>query len=303
MTNSDPQKYNPIIFGEVLFDCFDDGAQVLGGAPFNVARNLAAFGNRPFLISSVGSDDLGKTILAKMTSWDMATDGIGVTDRASTGKVTITVTKGQPTFSILKNQAYDYIMVPDAVTQMQASKDTFLYFGTLALRSKHNQNSLNKIITTLNPTVFVDINLRMPWWDMLTVNIALSKAHWLKINDDELTTLSNKLGYKENDLKEIARIFLNQYKFNGIIVTCGEKGAFVLTPNYYGKPPAPKQKEVIDTVGAGDAFAAVFLHGLIHQWNIETTTNRAQDFASRICELRGAVSEDKSFYTNLLEKW
>jgi fructokinase len=297
------KKYNPIIFGEVLYDCFDDGAQVLGGAPFNVAWNLTAFQNEPLFISSVGSDDLGKEILAKMTHWGLLSDGVVINKTTPTGKVTITVQNNQPAFSILENQAYDYIHYPDILENIQSDDNTFLYFGTLALRSKHNQTTLNKIITHSNPTVFVDINLRAPWWDLFSVNMALKNAHWLKINDDELKTLSKKLGFQQDNLKEIARTFLNQYELKGIIVTCGEKGAFILTPDYYGRPPFRKPKQIIDTVGAGDAFAAVCLHGLMNEWDLEKTVNRAQDFASHVCELRGAVSEDKTFYLNFLEKW
>ena len=60
---------SPAIFGEVLFDCFEDGSRVLGGAPFNVAWHLQAFGCKPLLISRVGDDPMGKLIRETMLQW------------------------------------------------------------------------------------------------------------------------------------------------------------------------------------------------------------------------------------------
>ena len=99
----------PMVFGEVLFDCFPDGREVLGGAPFNIAWNLQAFGLSPLFISRVGDDNLGCHIQKKMVSWGMDTRGLQLDQRHPTGKVQIELTEGEPRFTILPDQAYDYI--------------------------------------------------------------------------------------------------------------------------------------------------------------------------------------------------
>ena len=99
----------PIVVGEVLFDEMPDGVRVLGGAPFNVAWHLAAFGLRPLMISRVGADDAGDEVLAAMESWGMDTSGVQRDPVHPTGKVRVELDAGEPTFEILPGQAYDHV--------------------------------------------------------------------------------------------------------------------------------------------------------------------------------------------------
>ena len=66
----------PLVFGEVLFDCFPDGAEVLGGAPFNVAWHLQGFGQEPLFVSRIGDDIRGNQIRAAMSDWGMSLSGL-----------------------------------------------------------------------------------------------------------------------------------------------------------------------------------------------------------------------------------
>src|SRR5690606_9449258 len=100
---------NPVIFGEVLFDCFASGERVLGGAPFNVAWHLAAFGADPLLVSCVGYDDEGQAILARMEQWQMQRAGVQITDVAPTGSVQVSIVDREPHYDIVKPAAWDLI--------------------------------------------------------------------------------------------------------------------------------------------------------------------------------------------------
>jgi fructokinase len=147
--------------------------------------------------------------------------------------------------------------------------------------------------------MFVDINLRPPFWNKDRVLEVLSGTHWLKLNEDELTQLSTK-----KRAEEAARQLKSQYRLEGIVVTCGSKGAFALGPDNVLLRVQPKQaQEVQDTVGAGDAFASVLLLGLGYSWNLQDTLIRAQEFASSVVGLQGAVSTSLKFYQQHLQTW
>ena len=104
----------PVLFGEVLFDVFPPGTQVLGGAPFNVAWHLQGFGLRPLLISSVGADDRGKQIKKRMQEWGMETSGLQTDEQHPSGIVQVSFNNGQPSYEILSDQAYDFIKTPQS---------------------------------------------------------------------------------------------------------------------------------------------------------------------------------------------
>ena len=100
-----PPAGRPAVFGEVLFDRFEDGSSVLGGAPFNVVWHLQGFGLEPLLISRVGNDRLGEQVIAAMESWGMDTRGIQFDKDHPTGTVNVTLNNGQPTFDIVPERA------------------------------------------------------------------------------------------------------------------------------------------------------------------------------------------------------
>ena len=97
------------IFGEVLFDHFPDGTRVLGGAPFNVAWHLQAFGQSPHFISRVGNDSAGEAIRNAMHEWGMDTRGLQTDPARPTGRVEVSFVDGEPTYDIVHPCAYDAI--------------------------------------------------------------------------------------------------------------------------------------------------------------------------------------------------
>ena len=99
----------PCIFGEVLFDHFPDGTRVLGGAPFNVAWHLQAFGRRPRFISRVGRDPEGEAVREAMRTWGMDTTGLQTDPRQPTGRVSVLFDDGEPSYDIVHPCAYDAI--------------------------------------------------------------------------------------------------------------------------------------------------------------------------------------------------
>ena len=279
------------VFGEVLFDHFPDGARVLGGAPFNVAWHLQAFGQAPYFISRVGDDDEGTQIRDAMGKWNMDLRGMQIDENLPTGRVTVTFTDGEPHYDIVHPCAYDAIALDDT------SGWQLLYHGSLAVRSPESRATLERLRDAREGRLFLDVNLRPPWWDTETLQRLLQTADWVKLNADELSALS---AAPDDD----PEAFVDRYGLQGLLLTHGKRGAEAITADGERHEVAPQRADkVVDTVGAGDAFAAVFILGLLEDWPLPTILERAQTFASRIVGTRGATVSDPAFYRALTEAW
>ncbi len=291
------EKKRPVLFGEVLFDRFPDGSDVLGGAPFNVAWHLCGFGENPLFLSRVGQDDAGRQVQKAMDVWGMDTSGLQQDAEHPTGAVRIELVAGEPRFEILPDQAYDFIYLADVPTLVNPA---FIYHGSLALRRPESRITLETLVRQYEVPVFLDVNLRPPWWSADDVLRWAVQANWIKLNLDELETLA-----ASDDVPEArAHEFLAHYNLEYLILTRGSEGALALsaTGEKESVRPVPATK-VVDTVGAGDAFTSVFLLGRLRGWPLAATLERAQGFASAIVGVRGATVSDRSFYRQFLDDW
>lgn len=281
------------LFGEVLFDHFPDGNRVLGGAPFNVAWHLQAFGQSPRLISRVGSDPEGEQVLVAMRSWGMNTDYIQLDPQRPTGRVAVSFSNGEPAYEIVTDCAYDAIE-PTAVGDCR-----LLYHGSLAARATVSARALQQLRDSTSGSVFVDVNLRPPWWQAAAVRASLAGADWVKLNHEELALLQDQGGEADPQ-----HSFLRRYGLRGLLVTHGARGAELLLADGERLTIAPQPgTEVVDTVGAGDAFSAVLLLGLCSEWPLPITLRRAQQFAAAVVARRGATIADTAFYESFSRRW
>lgn len=284
----------PTVFGEVLFDCFPDGRNVLGGAPFNVAWHLQGFGYSPHFISRIGNDALGQQIVTEMRHWGMETRGVQRDSAHPTGRVNISMSGTSHRFEILPDQAYDHIHAGENLE----GAPPLLYHGTLVLRSGESAHSL-AVLKKSGAPVFLDINLRAPWLppDMQTL---LREATWLKLNDDEFhrtTPHTTPLGQEE--IQALRR----RYELQVVIVTCGADGAWWCDATHCTFYRSPGVEGFVDSVGAGDAFAAVAILGLLKGWPADQLMQRAGQFAATICTIRGATTNDRLLYNRAMMSW
>lgn len=302
-----PFSPRPVMFGEVVFDRFPDGSAVLGGAPFNVAWHLRGFGENPLFISRVGDDEAGRRVRLAMHNWDMDCAGLQIDPEHPTGAVHIQLVDGEPVFDILPKQAYDYITLAEVPPLDLVA---FIYHGSLALRSAESHATLESLVRRRTTSVFLDVNLRAPWWSVAEIQRWMVYADWVKLNRHELEQLApgvnGGLGISEghDDALTRARRLIARYDLRGLLLTLGEAGALALTAKGDSESVTPASTtEVIDTVGAGDAFTSVFLLGHLRNWPLAVTLQRAQDFASAIVGVRGATVADHSFYQCFLNHW
>jgi len=283
------------VFGEVLFDRFPDGRRVLGGAPFNVAWNLAALGAEPLLVSRVGTDEEGDSVRNAMRVRGLDTRGLQVGAGEHTGRVQVTIEDDEPAYDIVHPVAWDAIEPPDP-----APRCGLLYHGSLALRSERSRRALETLREAGPDTVFVDVNLRDPWWDRAAVLRLLEAAHWAKFNEAELELLAAPGENPESRARET----LDRYGLQALLLTGGESGAKLFTADGQHLETRPTERvEVVDTVGAGDAFSSVTLLGILRGWPLQTVLDRAQALASAVVGQRGATVHDPEFYKPFADAW
>ncbi|MBB3119865.1 PfkB family carbohydrate kinase [Pseudoduganella violacea] len=302
------------VYGEALVDDFLS-EQVVGGAPFNVARNLAAFGTSPLMITRIGLDEHGGLIRSEFRRFGLDGDGVQLDARAPTGRVMVKRTPQGHRFIVLPEQAYDHIEARPALTALEQHPAATIYFGTLAQRGTQSRNTLLRLLQASDATRFLDLNLREGQFAARTIDESLQLADIVKVNEEELDhlfkcyapSLPAGAAARPEDAAaaEACRALQRRFALQGLLVTLGARGAvyFDGEGQLHGAHDGVAPAHFIDTVGAGDAFSAVFLLGRLQGWPLPLTLARAHAFAAAICGIAGAVPPDLEFYAPWLAGW
>lgn len=288
-----------LAFGEVLWDVFPEN-KYIGGAPLNFAAHFVSCSGEAWMLSAVGNDALGDDTLQRIEKMNVNTEFISRTEK-ETGKCNVTLDENMiPSYNLLDDVAYDYIQLPEEKCNFDV-----LYFGTLALRNMHNVKTLTNL-TEKNSfgEIFVDMNIRAPFYSDSIIEFALKKATLLKISDEELPVITKAVFNEENPdyinaAKALSKKF-NQLKL--IIITRGDKGAFAydcVSENMY--ECKAQKAEVVSTVGAGDSFCAAFLSKYLGNYDISECLSYASKVSAFVVSKEEAVP---SYSGNLLDcKW
>ena len=287
-------QYHPgiTIIGEVLYDCFPDGRQVPGGAPFNVAWNLQALGCPTSFVSAVGEDSLGNALVELSSDWGISLAGLQRKPDYATGMVEVSLNRGGHSFHIKEDAAYDHLELPEIP---ETDRCGILYHGSLVCRSEKNFQTIRSLREQWTGPVFVDINIREPWFDLPRFEPLLAHVDYLKVNDNEFESLTGQALEQDSALNRM-KAFMARYNIRNLIVTCGSRGAYWCDGETAHRVELDETLEIADTVGAGDAFSAVCLKGIAEGWTIGKTLCCANRFAGKICSLTGATTQDKVFY-------
>jgi len=300
------------VFGEALVDDFGT-EQVVGGAPFNVARHLAAFMAPQLMLTRIGQDQPGQAVRAEFERFAMSAAGLQVDPIEETGRVLVERLARSHRFTILPHQAYDFIDREQALAALAQCQPGAVYFGTLAQRSERSRGTLAALLEATPALRYLDLNLRDGQVDERIVTRALQAAHVAKVNEEELQALFGwYFQIKPDDpplaaeeVRASCQALLQMFSLDALIVTLGHRGSV-----YFGADgqvlmhrdnPAPPF--VIDTVGAGDAFSAIFLLGKVRGWPLDVSLARANAFAGAVCAIPGAVPRDLGFYDQWMLKW
>ncbi|MBP7794033.1 MAG: carbohydrate kinase [Candidatus Saccharicenans sp.] len=288
--------------GEILWDIFPEGKKI-GGAPANVAFYLSRLGENPVLISRVGEDSFGEEALSVCQNCSLKTDFIQKDEVHCTGKVNVHLdSQGVPRFEIQDNVAWDFIEESPLISLAIKEADA-VCFGTLAQRHEKSRTTIRRLLaqTRTDCLKVLDLNLRFPYFDKELIEASLRMADVLKLNSDELAIVSELFSLNGVEL-ELLRILLEKFSLQLVALTAGEKGSILLShkeKSLHSGYSVP----VVDTVGAGDAFTAALVHGLLSGLELDEINDFANRLASLVCTKKGAwveISHLESIKSNYL---
>lgn len=251
-----------VCFGEILWDVFPD-KKVVGGAPLNVALRLHSFGVNAQILSCLGKDELAEGITVFLKSRNFPLHTIQTTPELPTGTVQVTLDAGgSARYEIVKPVAWDFIRPNEQLFDTVKDAKVFI-FGSLAIRGMANRKTLSLLLQKAQTKVF-DVNLRAPHYDISMVYELMQLSDVVKVNDEELDELCDKLGgpIGEATMEEKIDWMQRVTKVNTICVTCGGDGAILLENGTYFKHPG-FSIDIADTVGAGDSFLATLVYHLL----------------------------------------
>ena len=275
--------------GEALWDVLPEGKKI-GGAPANFAYHVSQFGLQSCVVSAVGDDNLGHEIIQNFTS-----KGLNHhidTVPYPTGTVQVEIDQaGIPQYDIKENVAWDNIPYTTRLEQI-AERTKAVCFGSLAQRNVVSRDTINRFLDAMphndDTLVVFDVNLRQGFYNKDILCDSMERCNILKINDEELVTVSRMFGYPGIDLQDKCWILLGKYNLKMLILTCGINGSYVFTPGRVSFQATPRV-EVADTVGAGDSFTAAFIANILKGKTVEEAHHIAVLTSAYVCTQKGAM--------------
>jgi fructokinase len=276
-----------VVLGEILWDVFADTRR-LGGAPLNFAAHIRRLGHPVSLISGLGDDELGREAARRVAELDLDVRLLQTTSRFATGTAAVRLGPGgSAEFTIARPAAYDAIEL--AASELRAlSGAGWFYYGTLFAATVQGREVLERLLEALGGALkLYDVNLRPNAESPALVEALLAHADVVKLNEDELARVSEFAGLP-SDVEAFCRAASGRYGLHAVSVTMGDRGCAMLARGEFVEAPA-YPIVVADTVGAGDSFAAAFVHGLCRQWPVSEIADFANRIAAGVASRHGSL--------------
>ena len=286
-----------LAIGEILIDHFPDYRRE-GGAPFNFAFHLKHLGLPVRLISRTGDDADGQRLRRMLRRHGFALSDIQIDPHHKTGAVKVALdAAGVPSFQILSDVAYDYLQLDQVSENTGRRAPDLIYYGSLVQRGASGFKQVGRFLDRRRSGTkcFCDINLRAPHYSRAGIIQSLTHADILKLNDQELDVIRQTLDYPTAP-GTFVEYLLSFFNIGLLAITRGAEGSTLITAEMTLDSPRVPPVNVVDTVGAGDGYAAMLAFGLLLGLPLATIAGLAADFAGRICQLPGAVRDDIRFY-------
>ena len=283
--------------GEILWDLFPDGAK-FGGAPANFACSAAGLGREGIevvIASAVGTDDLGEKAIAALVQHQVHVDAVQRNHRP-TGQVHVKLNaQGHASYEFEPDAAWDRLEWNSDLEQL-ANRTDAVCFGTLGQRSETSLATIRHFVsaTPASALRILDINIRRPYICEDVIVDSLKRANILKLNDEELPELARLFqltGSPVAMLKQLAEMF----RFQLVALTRGAHGSILIRGEEVDENAGVKT-EVVDTVGAGDAFTATLALGLLQGRDLNWINRRACEVAAFVCSQSGATPKLPSHF-------
>jgi fructokinase len=281
----------PIVvgLGELLWDCFGDTRRP-GGAPANVAFHAGQLGCRGIVCSRVGRDPLGDELIAFLESQGLATDWIQRDDRYPTGTVTVDTSRADhPVYVIHENVAWDHLEATAACNALMGQAAA-VCFGTLAQRWPDARRAIHQALDAVRPECLVvyDVNLRQHFFERAWIEQSLARSRIVKLNSDEATVLAALLDSGAADHVAFARTVQQRYGVKTVCITRAEQGCLLISGDEVVDCPGVRV-DVVDAVGAGDAFTAALIAGQLRGWPLARQAAAANQVGALVAASPGAM--------------
>ena len=275
--------------GEALWDVLPEGKK-LGGAPANFAYHVSQLGLDSCVVSAVGDDKLGHELMDNLNGRGMQCLIEQVPYPTGTVQVELDEA-GIPCYNIKENVAWDNIPFTSRLEAL-ALRTQAVCFGSLAQRSIVSRETINRFLDLMpdgnGQLKIFDVNLRQSFYTKEVLCASMRKCNILKINDEELVTVSRMFGYPGIDLQDKCWLLLGKYNLWMLILTCGVNGSYVFTPGEFSFVETPRV-QVADTVGAGDSFTAAFVASILKGKTVAEAHRRAVAVSAYVCTQNGAM--------------
>lgn len=275
--------------GEVLWDVYSDQA-LFGGAPANFACHAASLGADARIASAVGKDDLGAKALKWLEDHGLSQAWVDVDLDHPTGSVHISLdAKGTPQYQFASNVAWDFLDLSPRWQELAESCDA-VCFGTLAQRSPKSSRAILDFLDRTDSEVLrvFDVNLRQAFYSAHILDASMQRASVVKLNHEELPIVSRLLGLDLGGEFQQCQSLIDRFGLIALALTRGDQGSAVYLRGQWDQLPAT-DIQAIDTVGAGDAFSAVLIMGILSGMPLSQIHVKASKIAAYVCTQRGAV--------------
>ena len=279
------KKLSAVCFGEVLWDVFPSHKKI-GGAPLNVALRMNSLGVASTIISRIGKDEDGDNIISFLKDQNVSSDSIQVGEEYKTGVVNVMVNeKGNASYDILYPSSWDKIALTNEIIEKVSASDVFI-FGSLICRDETSRSTLYTLLDKAKYKV-LDANLRAPYYTIEVLNELMSKADFIKLNEEELWEISRKLESPYNSFEQNIKFIAEKTNTKQVCVTKGAFGAVLYYNDkfYYNSGYFIK---VADTVGAGDSFLATLIVRLLRGKSPQKSLNYACAIGALVAGQEGA---------------
>lgn len=281
--------------GEILWDVIGKN-EYLGGAPLNFAAHAQKLGHEVYPLSGVGADKRGHKALELLKARGMSTEFVQVVKDKPTGTAEVELDmEGKPSFRIVRSVAYDFVDLSDAELKRIAElQPDWIYLGTLYHMSAHSLASTKKLLKALPKSRrFYDVNLREGHWSLATIEELSALATVTKLSDSEAESLDASVDASEgpgDSIENFCRRWCDRFGCTTMCVTFGERGCAILKDGKFTQAPG-YHVTVADTVGAGDAFSAAFVHGLSQGWDSNRIAECANAVGALVASRSGAIPD------------
>jgi len=296
-----------LVLGEALVDLFESGPEA-GGAPFNVARSLAALHVPVTCITRIGDSDRWADLLLKSAQdFGLSTEGFQADALHPTGTVQVVQKGAAHTFRIAEDVAWDYLDAAQAQSVLTTTQPhAFVYFGTLAQRHIVSKNTVRETLRASSAVRYLDLNLREGPDNRRLAEESLVLADWVKVNDEELLQLLAwqggaamwSEGWQSPAFNAGVARLMEQYQLQRLVVTRGPQG--YASFNSHGacdaEGPGLVVPAIVDTVGAGDGFSAMLLACQVAGRTLPWALALANEYAAAVCGHRGPLAHDLQNY-------